>query len=53
MNDEYDIDEGDIPVEPTNQFESSRRMTIRFWGGYADTEELNTKWMSSSAMIHG
>ena len=47
MKDEYDVDvdEDDIPVEPkSNDNDES------FLGGYADTEELNTKWMSSSAM---
>ena len=48
MKDEYGtaIDEDDIPVEPTNS--SIRDDSVL--GGYADTEELNTKWMSSSAM---
>ena len=52
MNDEYDtdIDEGDIPVEPTNQSRSFEEDDDSILGGYADTEELNTKWMSSSAM---
>jgi ribosomal protein S18 len=47
MKDEYDIpiDENDIPVEPTNQ-----RGDESILGGYADTEELDSKWMSSSAM---
>ncbi|KAG7349499.1 30S ribosomal protein S18 [Nitzschia inconspicua] len=48
MKDEYstNIDEDDIPVEPTNQ----RGGEPSILGGFADTEELNTKWMSSSAM---
>lgn len=37
------ISEDDIPVEPTNDDDS-------VLGGYADTDELNTQWMSSSAM---
>jgi ribosomal protein S18 len=47
MKDKYDtpIDEDEIPVEPTNQ-----RGDGSVLGGYADTEELNSKWMSSSAM---
>jgi small subunit ribosomal protein S18 len=46
MKDEYhtEIDEDDIPVEPTNRNDDS------ILGAYADTEELNSKWMSSSAM---
>jgi len=46
MEDEQDIQitEDDIPVEPTNNSDTS------VLGGYADTEELNTQWMSSSAM---
>jgi len=56
MKDEYDVDvdEDDIPVEPTNddkyglpQDDEDDDMLL---GGYADTEELNTKWMSSGAM---
>lgn len=35
------ISEDDLPVEPTNE---------DVLGGYADTEELNAQWMSSSAM---
>jgi small subunit ribosomal protein S18 len=48
MMDEYGttIDEDDIPVEPTN----SSIEDYSLLGGYADTEELNSKWMSSSAM---
>jgi len=38
-----EITEDDIPVEPTTSDDS-------VLGGYADTEELNTQWMSSSAM---
>jgi hypothetical protein len=47
MEQEYNIpiDNDDIPVEPTNQ-----RGDESILGGYADTEELNSKWMSSSAM---
>jgi small subunit ribosomal protein S18 len=46
MKDEYDthISQDDIPVEPTNRGDGS------VLGGYADTHELNTRWMSSSAM---
>mmetsp|Transcript_16381 Transcript_16381/g.37565 ORF Transcript_16381/g.37565 Transcript_16381/m.37565 type:complete len:408 (+) Transcript_16381:111-1334(+) len=46
------VSEDDIPVEPT----LGRRGNVdddddgSVLGGYADTEELNTKWMSSSAM---
>jgi ribosomal protein S18 len=48
MKGEYNtqIDEDDIPVEPTNQ----RGGEDSILGGYADTEDLNTQWMSSSAM---
>merc|ERR1712194_800660 len=35
------ISEDDLPVEPPNE---------DVLGGYADTEELNAQWMSSSAM---
>jgi len=47
MKDEQDIQisEDDIPVEPTNDDSDDSVL-----GGYADTEELNTQWMSSSAM---
>jgi len=47
MKDEQDIliSEDDIPVEPTNDGSDDSVL-----GGYADTEELNTQWMSSSAM---
>jgi ribosomal protein S18 len=47
MRDEYNtpIDENDIPVEPTN-----KRGGESLLDGYADTEELNSEWMSSSAM---
>ena len=47
MKEEYDanISEKDIPVEPTNKGDE-----FSVLGGYADTDELNTKWMSSSAM---
>ncbi|KAL3908769.1 MAG: hypothetical protein SGILL_008357 [Bacillariaceae sp.] len=47
VKDEYNanIDEDDIPVEPTNRSGDDSVL-----GGYADTEDLNTKWMSSSAM---
>lgn len=38
---DIDISEDDLPVEPTNE---------DVLGGYADTEELNAQWMSSSAM---
>lgn len=50
MKDEYDtsIGEEDIPVEPTNL--QGRGGGSSILGGYADNEELNTKWMSSSAM---
>lgn len=44
------IGEDDIPVEPTNgeyDFDDDDDSVL---GGYADTEELNTQWMSSSAM---
>lgn len=46
LKDEQDIQisEDDIPVEPTNSDDGS------VLGGYADTDELNTQWMSSSAM---
>lgn len=46
MKDEQDIHitEDDIPVEPSNDGDDD------VLGGYADTEELNTQWMSSSAM---
>ena len=52
------IGEDDIPVEPTND-EPYRRRGDRsdddddddsVLGGYADTDELNSQWMSSSAM---
>lgn len=38
---DIDIGEDDLPVEPSNE---------DVLGGYADTEELNAQWMSSSAM---
>jgi ribosomal protein S18 len=62
MKDEYDadIDEDDIPVEPTNDDKYSSHQygsgsdddddDDSLLGGYADTEELNNKWMSSGAM---
>ena len=45
MKDDRDIhvSEDDLPVEPTNNSED-------VLGGYADTEDLNAQWMSSSAM---
>jgi ribosomal protein S18 len=45
LKDEYktEIDEDDIPVEPTSDDNS-------VLGGYADSDYLNTKWMSSSAV---
>jgi len=36
------VSEDDVPVEPSNDDD--------VLGGYADTDELNTQWMSSSAM---
>mmetsp|Transcript_13659 Transcript_13659/g.38453 ORF Transcript_13659/g.38453 Transcript_13659/m.38453 type:complete len:407 (-) Transcript_13659:75-1295(-) len=42
------IGEDDIPVEPTNDDYDDDDDSLL--GGYADTEELNTQWMSSSAM---
>jgi len=56
MKDEYDVDvdEDDIPVEPTSDdkygFPQDDGDDDMLLGGYADTEELNTKWMSSGAM---
>jgi len=49
MKDENEIHIGDddIPVEPTNYDDDDDDSIL---GGYADTEELNTQWMSSSAM---
>ena len=46
LKDEQDvqISEDDIPVEPTNSSDGS------VLGGYADTDELNMQWMSSGAM---
>jgi len=56
MKNEYDVDvnEDDIPVESTN--DDKYDLPHNNYGddsqldGYADTEELNTKWMSSGAM---
>lgn len=57
IKDEYDIDidQDDIPVEPTNERrygadDDDNDTSILSMGTYADNEELNTKWMSSSAV---
>lgn len=54
---DVDVDEDDIPVEPHDSIDNSHHSNFgdsndddSLLGGYADTEELNKEWMSSSAM---
>jgi ribosomal protein S18 len=57
MKEEYDVDvsEDDIPVEPTNErtndgYGKNDDGSILSMGTYADNEELNMKWLSSTAV---